>query len=706
MRSPFVLAAACLASLMTLSTLSAEEAKIYVATNGNDAWTGAMDAPNAAKTDGPLATLDRALQRSVELRQAQPDRQGPVTIAVRGGTYFIDKPIVVLPQHTGTEKSPLVIAAHGNERPVFSGGRVIDGWKVRDGRWTVELPEVKAGNWSFTQIFVNDQRRYRPQLPKQGYYKVAKQLPPTAEAQNKGFNQFEYAGDEIRADWANLGDVEVLGFHQWTASRMRIASVDADQRRVVFTGHTHGTSGWAAFGNGHRYLVVNVKESLSEPGEWYLDRPTGELSYIPMPGEEPGKTQVVVPRLEQLLVFRGDVVEGKLVQHVDLRGLSFAHGNWATPPAGQSLPQAEVNLEAAVTAFGARHLTFDTCAVRHVGGYAMAFGAGCRHNRIEGCELFDLGGGGIKIGHASAGTWNDIHRVPQDGEGLVSHHTVRNCTIAHGGRLHNAAVGIWIGQSPNNTIEHNDIHDFYYTGISVGWTWGYGPSKAHDNDIGFNHVYHIGQGVLSDMGGIYTLGNQPGMRVHDNVFHDIQSFGYGGWGLYTDEGSTGIIMENNLIYRTKTGSFHQHYGKENQIRNNIFAMSQEHQVQRTRTEEHLSFVCERNIVYWDNESPLLGSNWKDDKFKLDNNVYWNASGKPVTFPGGLTLDEWREKRGQDRNSIVADPLFVDPQNGDFRLKPDSPALKVGFEPFDYSKAGRTSPAVLTKGLPAVPVAFR
>ncbi len=687
-------------------TAQATEADFYVSTEGNDAWSGRLAEPAAEGDDGPLASLARARELVAELRREPRDR--PVVVAVRGGTYFLEEPLEFTPEDSGTAAAPNLYRAFGDERPVLSGGRPITGWEVgSDGRWTVTLPEVREGEWAFAQLFVGDQRRFRPRLPKEGYYTITATVPPSSEAEGRGYDRFGFSPGQLQADWHNRDDVEIMPFHQWSASRLRIAEIDQEANIVRLAGRTISPSGWASMPQGNRFLVINVAEALDQAGEWYLDRPRGQLTYLPHADEDPEQTLVIAPRLENLLLFSGDLENRRFVQHLQFQGLTWAHTNWFLAEGGQVFPQADIGLDAAIAAVGARHLEFERCVVRHTGAYAMAFGLGCRENRIVACELLDLAGGGIKIGHAGTGSWGDVRYMPPADQTdlLCAAHTVRDTTIAYGGRMHPASVGVWIGQSPDNVIEHNDIHDFYYTAVSVGWTWGYGRSEARNNKIVFNHMHTIGQYVLSDMGAVYTLGIQPGTEVSHNRIHDIKSYGYGGWGLYTDEGSTDIVMENNLVFRTKTGSFHQHYGRENRIRNNILAFSREHQVQRTRTEEHISFFFERNIVYWDNTSPTLGSNWRDDNFRLDRNLYFNAGGHPIRFPGGLTLEEWQQQRGQDQNSRIADPRFADPANEDFRLPDDSPAFELGFERFDPARAGRLTLAEWARELPEPPRGF-
>jgi hypothetical protein len=643
------------------------EPRYFVAVDGND--------ENPGTKEKPFATVEHALT-ILSLHGARNLRDGLVIVAVRGGEYVLEKPIVVTPGMSGQKGKPVAVMAYGDEKPVFSGGRVVTGWKVEDGRWTVTLPGVKEGNWRFAELYVNGERAYRPRLPARGYFYVQEGMTPTEGNAKKGFDRFKFKAGDIRADWQNLNDVEVVGFHLWSASRLKIKEVDEKGGVVTFAGTTPGTENWTQWGYNSRFLVENVKEAIN-PGEWYLDTKTGELTYLPKPGQTPENTRVVAPRLARLAEFRGEVEKGLLVSRVQLHGLTFEHANWGGTARGQSSPQAEANLGAAIYGVGMEACVIKNCTVSHVGEYGLWLGKGSKNNRVENCRVTDMGAGGIKIG--------EMDYFEKDAL-VASGNVVENCLIAHGGRVHSAGVGVWVGHSYGNKVLHNDIVDFYYSGISTGWAWGYGKSLAHHNEFAFNRIRQIGQGVLSDMGGVYMLGAGEGNHVHHNVIHDVDAYSYGGWGIYLDEGGSKVLVENNVVHDTKSAVFHQHYGRENVVRNNVFAFGKEAQIMRTRAEKHLSFTLERNIVVA-GQGPIFGMNWTGDGFKLEKNVYWRTDGKAVVFPGGLSLEKWQAK-GFDKDSVVGDPGFVDLAKRDFRLKADALALKVGFEAIDVSQAGR------------------
>jgi hypothetical protein len=665
---------------------------IYLAPDGSDNWSGRLAQPNVARTDGPVATLEQAR----DLLRRQKNDAGLKELArvvVAGGTYALTAPFTLTPQDSGTQQFGITYEAAPGAKPVFTGGKAITGFEPdTDGIWKARLPEVASGQWYVEQLFVNGRRAVRARSPNKFYDYM---LDVQEEILAKGSGQRAVRARQtvtvrpedlkplLSLGERELHDVQMVIYHKWDNTIRFIESVNAQDSTIVTTGE--GRKPWNAWSKGDRYHLENFKAALDAPGEWFLSR-DGWLYYKPLAGEDMRTAEVVAPVIEKLLICAGDVPNANYVESITIKGLTFLHAEYHMPPGGFEASQAAAPIDAAVMADGTRNVVFQDCEFGHIGRYGVWFRKGCQNCTLQGCYVHDFGAGAVRIGEAS---------VPRTEPEQTGHITLDNNILRSGGRIFPCAVGVWIGHSADNAVTHNEIADMYYTGISAGWVWGYSNSIAKRNNISFNHVHHLGWAVLSDMGGIYTLGSSEGTVVSNNVFHDIYAYSYGGWGLYTDEGSTGIAMEKNLVYNTKTGSFHQHYGKENIIRNNIFVNSLVQQVQATRVEQHLSFTFEKNIIYWAT-GPLLSGPWTKLTINMDNNCYWNTASKPISF-AGLTLDQWRQQQRHDEHSIIADPLFVDPQHNDFHLKPDSPALKVGFEPFDYTKAGvYGAPAWITK----------
>lgn len=668
---------------LLFSSLNAEgKVVFYVSPKGNDSWSGKLAEPNKSKTDGPFATLKRA-RDAVRALKKEGELEEPVTIFLRGGIYFLSEPFLLEPEDSGTKECPITYCAYQNEKPVISGGKILSGWKKEkvNGKevWVTEIQEVKEGKWFFRELWTGKKRLQRARHPNKGYLQVAK--PPTINEWMRA-NDFFFKEGDIKDD-PSLKDAEVVVMALWAESHLPIAQIEKDRNRITFSKRIVFPPQV-----GDPYYIENALIYLDSPGEWCLQRESGRLYYLPTAREDPNRTQIFAPFLSQLLKLEGKPEEGKFVEHIIFKGLTFSHCEWWF--SGESRPtwwstsweevggfaQASWGVPGAIQAIGARNCRFEDCKVINIGTYGIELSRGCKNNKIISCEISDMGAGGIKIGETT---------LRENEKEQTGNNQVIYCHIFNGGRIFHSAVGVWVGQSYGNILSHNHIHDFYYSGFSIGWTWGYGKSLAHDNIIEGNEVHHIGKlsngdgPILSDMGGIYTLGIQPGTIIRLNLFHDIAGLHYGGWGIYLDEGSTHILVEKNIVYNTTHGGFHQHYGRENIVRNNIFAFGRDAQIQRSRPEDHTSFYFQHNIVYWE-EGALFAGSLGDFHFFFDNNIYWKVGGGDIHF-AGLTFEQWKGK-GMDKHSLIADPLFKDPSHFDFRLQENSPALKVGFIPFE------------------------
>ncbi len=241
-------------------------------------------------------------------------------------------------------------------------------------------------------------------------------------------------------------------------------------------------------------------------------------------------------------------------------------------------------------------------------------------------------------------------------------------------------------------MAHNEITGGCQWAVSVGWTWNYlPPGDARDNVVEYNHCHHIGQSVLGTHGVLYLLGIQPGTVVRHNLIHDVTG---NGSGIVLDNSATGIVVEHNVVHHVACdGLLFNFNDLGNIVQNNIVAMAGNSLVNRSGDEGKLdqTGVFYRNLFYRDGDKcrMFVPKKWANYDIVLDYNLYYDASGKPPKFLG-FDFQQWQGK-GLDGHSIVADPLFVDPRNGDFRLKPQSPAFKLGFRPIDLSRVGIRPP---------------
>lgn len=661
---------------------SMKSCDIVVSVSGNDQHPGTLDAP--------LKTPYAAKEKAKLLKDADC---GHITVWFREGTYSLTETLAF----TTEDLTDVTYRSYPGEKVEFSGAKAITGWQ----RTTVNGVDafvtdcaVNSEDDFFSALYNGEKRLPRPVYPKTGEFKVAEALD--ADAFNPGDKYFsvQAAFSAQPADimnFKNLNDVDVRILHYWNDELLPIHSLDTVSGRIETQKPASMT-----IAEGDRYFFENVFEALCEPGEWYLDRADGKLYYIPFEGETPENTVLNAGVTEQLMTLDG-------CRNIEFQGIDFCDSAWdvhsgehfgnylsgSSNPLLSNIkftpncPQACYDSPCALTLTHCDGVSFTDCRFERIGSSGLMFGLGSSNCIARSCKFDNIGGNAVYI-----------KGVNEKGSAdCTSNITVADCRIKTYGRIFNNAIGVLLIHAYNCEISQNEISDGFYTAISSGWVWGYSENITDNIQIKNNLIYDIGQGWLSDMGGIYTLGIQPHSVISGNVIHDVGCYGegYGGWGVYLDEGSSEILVEKNLAYKCSSQGFHQHYGKDNMIRNNIFALNGEAQLRVSRKEEHNSLNLVNNI-FLSNNTPAY-CDVDEQKFTDDGNCYWDLSrGAAVLSGNNISLDSRKGKLemmmlGYYNNASFVNPLFKDAENHDFTLATNSPAIEGGFEPWDYSAAG-------------------
>lgn len=644
-----------------ISILCYAQSTIYVAPSGSTNGDGSIN--------HPFLTIEAALK----CHEASISTIDSLIINIRKGTYYIDNAINI----TKPLSRPIALKGDASGGTIVCGGLTIKGWKpYRNNIYRSFIPQVKNKGLRFEQMYVNGIRAILSRTPNNGWLCIdgIDETKSKSDAVKHVIFKAKDLSSVHNISQNELRQMKFQFFQRWDVITWKADDINIDNRQINFI---HGKmKPWNAIVKGTRTVMYNYLNAIDEPREWFLDSQNGHLYYKPSGDENITDAEIVVPITTQLLNIKGN--DTNPIQNIKFENISFENASHLTQDEGDGPEQAAAQVEAAIELNNADNISFINCSILHTGGYGIWIGKNCSYNVVRHCTIMDIGAGGIKIGEMNY----------TNGMAIAHDNIIDNNIIHHLGRDVACGVGVLVLNAKNNKITHNDISDLYYSGISAGWTWGYNNvSKFNpcvNNIISFNKIYNVGQGMLSDLGGIYTLGEQPGTQITNNLIHDVVAFDYGGCGIYADEGSSYLTIKNNLVYNCTHGAFQLNYGKSNEVENNIFAFCKNFMMLYVNQEKHKQFSLKHNIILQNSGTTLNGCmSWIEGDIDVENNLYWNVNGN-LNF-ASRTFDEW--KRVKDKKAVQADPLFKDATHYNFTFTSTTNANRIGFKPFDYSQAG-------------------
>ncbi|WP_339710787.1 right-handed parallel beta-helix repeat-containing protein [uncultured Kriegella sp.] len=550
-------------SMFLIKGLNAQYTKeIYVAPYGTDKSTGNFDEP--------FKTLHRAYDEIASLHNT---KYQSIVLWLNDGIYRIKNPLVI---DAMLKKSniPISFKAMDNAKPVISGAYQLTGWRnLGDNLWACSITHQIE---TFRELFINGQRTTRARHPNSGYLRVNK-----VGADKRTHFTFNAGDFPIPTSTVHP---ELVLLHDWSITRIPVKNID-QKKNVLHTIDSIGAKNLSFFTLDNwepnpRYYLENAPEFLDADYEWYFDAPNKEVRLKLPSNFDPNSLTIEIPVAERLIQVRGSVK--KSISNVSFEGISFKYCRWNPPeetyagiqachfdPRGQT---AEWNVvPAAIQTQWADNVRFENCEFLSMGGSAVWFGTGSTNCALKNCRIYDISGNGIMIGEGRDRAIGNTPWWKTAPEQVARANSVESCDVSNCGVQFYGAVGIWCGLTAETVLRNNDIYNLPYTGISIGWMWSPQSTPCRDNIVAQNHIHHILR-KLSDGGGVYLLGLQPGTRLTENHIHDI-SVNAGraeSNGMFLDEGTKDVLVEKNLIYNIAKSPLRFHKASTNTVKGNYF----------------------------------------------------------------------------------------------------------------------------------------
>lgn len=553
--------------------------EIWISPKGSDFNDGTRQSPKA--------TLTSALRQAREWRRTEDNRiQGGITIYMEGGTYAFHEPVFIRPEDSGTKESPTIIRSVGDEKVILSGGISINGWKKQGKVWVADVPAFNGRPLDFRQLWVNGKKAVRARdvedfekmnricsVDEKNEILYVPAVSIRRLIDNKGNLKAKYAEMVLHQMWcvANLrirsvevqGDSAAIRFHQ---PESRIQFEHPWPRPMVTTD-----------GHNSAFYLTNARELQDVPGEWYHDIDARKIYYYPREGEKMQEAEVIVPAVETLVRVEGTL--DRPVRYIRFEKITFSYTTWMRPSEKGHVPlQAGMYLTdgyridpkmqrnylnhpldnqgwlgrpaAAVRVVAARQIDFERCRFEHLGSTGLDYEEAVQGGVVRGCLFRDIAGNGLLVGSFSpAAHETHLPYNPADRREVCTQQQINNCYFTEIGNEDWGCLAIAAGYVGDVNIEHNEISEVPYSGISLGWGWTQTVNCMRNNRVHANLIHHYAKHMY-DVAGIYTLGSQPKSYVTENCVHSIYKPGYvhdpNHWFyLYTDEGSSFITVRDN-----------------------------------------------------------------------------------------------------------------------------------------------------------------